>query len=480
MNADHLRRAGAVVSGKDAKALTGQIRALGLVRGLEGADREVARRFVAQLGLGDDVTAAVQRLQRLPRSQRLAVDRDAIHLADAVRLRSGEDAVGRPVAPPPLVTGEDPSRTGLAGFPVGHVGLAATKLLEGAKAEERAQVLRRMLDGARPTAGYRAAYERWRDLTPPTTERAVAVVRCQDLVLCGLGSPSPTENGLALHPSWGTPWLPGTSLKGITRAWMRDRGAATEALQDWFGWAAESSEDEGAAGAIDVLDAWWVPEATLPWALEVVTPHHGPYYEGRGAPSGEADPVPNTFLAARGSFRVVVEGPEGWAAEGLGHLLTALAERGVGAKTRAGYGRMARAADDPRDREVLAQGEREAAAERHRLAEAAAAEAAEAASRAVEARDAACRARRAAMEPAARVLDVVSGEGQAALVSWFKGAGRVAILGLTDGDDDVRAAFRVLYRAQVKNLDQAPGRFGALARSEMQAMKAAHAAKGKK
>lgn len=343
MNADHLRRAGAVVSGKGAKALTGQIRALGLVRGLEGAERDqpdVARRFAAQLGLGDDVNAAVQRLQRLPRAQRLAVDRDAVHLADAVRLRSGEDAVRRPVTPPPLLTGEDLSRTGLSGFPVGHVGLASTKLLEGVRAEERAQELRRVLDGARPPAGYRPAYERWRNFTPPTTERAVAVVKCEDLVLCGLGSPSPTENGLALHAVWGTPWLPGTSLKGITRAWMRDRGAATEALRDWFGWAPESSDDEGAAGAIDFLDAWWVPEDTVPWALEVLTPHHGEYYRGQGAPTGEESPLPHTFLAARGSFRLVVEGPEGWASEGLGHLLTALAERGVGAKTRAGYGRM--------------------------------------------------------------------------------------------------------------------------------------------
>jgi CRISPR-associated protein Cmr6 len=477
MSPDHLRRAGAIVSGKDAKTLTGQVRALGLVRGLELADPEVARRFAAQLGLGDNVQGAVQRLLQLPRAQRLAVDRDAIHLADAVQLLSGDDAVRRAVAPPPALTGQDPSRSSLSEFPIGHVGLASTKLLGGGDGEARATELRRMLEVARPPPGYRPAYERWREFTPPTSGRSVAVVKSEDLVLCGLGNPSPTENGLALHPVWGTPWLPGTSLKGITRAWMRDRGVASDALRDWFGWAPESTDDGGAAGAVDFLDAWWVPDSVLPWKAEVVTPHHSGYYQGKGAPSGEESPVPNTFLAARGSFRVVVEGPEAWAAEGLRHLLTALAERGVGAKTRAGYGRMSRAADDPRDRDAQERAEREAAAELERRRKE---DAAEAADRVEAARESARRVRRGALDPAGRVADVVADEGAAVLTSWFKGGGRLVVVGLSDEDADVRAAFHLMYRAKVALLEQAPGRFGAIAKAERAALAAAYKSKGKK
>lgn len=173
--------------------------------------------------------------------------------------------------------------------------------------------------------------------------RCVLLATSESPVVCGMGERTPGENGLTLHPVYGVPYLPGTSLKGILRAWVLGQAWGEEWANDgrWFRELFGAGGHEGAAGVIDVMDALPVSGSAPLLAVDVLTPHHGNYYRGAGAPLGWENPVPVHFLVANAgvTYRVVVEGAAGWVEKAAEWLALALAERGVGAKTRAGYGR---------------------------------------------------------------------------------------------------------------------------------------------
>lgn len=471
MRSEHLGRAMSVLAadrgGERVKQLAGQLRAMGLVRALEflsvkrGAGRALASAFAEQLGLGADLTAAVQCLEELPREDRLRVEREAYQLAEAVHLvaRTGDGGPGW--APPAPLAARDASRTPLtrAQTRIGHVGLAATRLLPvSERGEGRSEALHALLAEASAPRGYELAFARWRELTPPGAERRTALVKATGWVLCGLGNPSPTENGLALHPTWGVPWIPGTSLKGIARAWMVAAGAPPRDIEAWFGRDPRREEaDGGHAGAVDFLDAWWVPANEPPWVADIVTPHHKAYYESKetvSPPSGEEEPGPSTFLGARGAYRLVIEGPEAWVGPALDLLLRALSERGVGAKTRAGYGRMERQPDDPFDVRAVERVQEQQRAERDAAARRAATEAR--------------RARREGLSPEARIADVTRDEGVAPLRAWLLGGGAPSIEGLPTDEVHVRAAVAALFAAnEARGLGDAPEPFGSWAKSAL-------------
>lgn len=43
--------------------------------------------------------------------------------------------------------------------------------------------------------------------------------------MTGLGRQHPLENGFTWHPTLGVPYIPGSSLKGLLRAWDREENA---------------------------------------------------------------------------------------------------------------------------------------------------------------------------------------------------------------------------------------------------------------
>jgi len=206
-------------------------------------------------------------------------------------------------------------------------GLALTKLAPPLKAREWSAHLGRIVDApARAPSGYDRAFDRLRARTAagPAYRRVLLAT--------------------SLAPVYGVPFLPGTSLKGILRAWVlsqawdadwQESGAHFRAL---FG----QGGHDGAAGVVDILDALPVP-GTAMFALDVLTPHHADYYQGNSEPLGWEGPNPVQFLAAAKGvrYRVVVEGDPAWVSKAAEWLALALAERGVGAKSRAGYGRFA-------------------------------------------------------------------------------------------------------------------------------------------
>lgn len=172
-------------------------------------------------------------------------------------------------------------------------------------------------------------------------------------LLAGLGYKNGAEIGLSLHPLYGIPYLPGSSVKGVVRAWAERQETDPVTLTRLFGSPNKLNEGEEAThqqGAIRFFDA--LPAAWPRLERDVMTPHFGPYYQDpdKGDPAVWHDPVPVTFLAvASGTpFRFLIAAQPGEPFGRPGDLDTvmtwlgeALAWLGAGGKTGAGYGRFA-------------------------------------------------------------------------------------------------------------------------------------------
>ena len=168
-----------------------------------------------------------------------------------------------------------------------------------------------------------------------------AVFTSESRFVTGLGRSHPVENGFAWHPTLGTPYLPGSSIKGAVRAWARldaSPPAPCETFKRLFG-------DAGSAGGICFLDA--VPIAPVRLESDVMTPHYAGWTETK-PPGDWCSPTPIPFLVTAAGipllFSII---PCGEVSDEdldivMSWLCSALAWSGGGAKTAVGYGRFAR------------------------------------------------------------------------------------------------------------------------------------------
>jgi CRISPR-associated protein Cmr6 len=205
-------------------------------------------------------------------------------------------------------------------------------------------------------------------------------------LVSGLGNGHPFETGFIWHRTLGVPYLPGSSVKGLIRAW-----ADPHPNQDGnpLGWGDPEewndvkhlfgdTIDDG-AGSLIVFDA--LPLVPPAIELDIMNPHYGDYYADKpdrnGHPIPPADylrPNPIFFLtvAAGQSFRFALAprpdkrrdeaGQADDVKYGLALLKTALSSIGAGGKTAVGYGYMT-LDDEYLDKEEA----RRAAEERQRL-----------------------------------------------------------------------------------------------------------------
>jgi CRISPR-associated protein Cmr6 len=191
-------------------------------------------------------------------------------------------------------------------------------------------------NGKRTNSLARAALERRRAWLRPLEAAGLARrvrVRALTPLVAHLVSPGPLDLGLALHWTYGFPVLPASGLKGLSRALRQDLGRDVEAI-----YGAQDS-----AAPVAVLDG-------LPIAYrverDVMTPHYPNWYQGKAdKPSDAEDPRPLPFVsvASGAEFEIGLVAARGGGSEAaldaiVGDLLTALRERGLGAKTAAGYG----------------------------------------------------------------------------------------------------------------------------------------------
>ncbi len=157
----------------------------------------------------------------------------------------------------------------------------------------------------------------------------------------GLGRSHAIENGFAWHPTLGTPYLPGSSVKGMVRAWAEQEATPSpkkKTLERLLG-------KRDSVGSLSFLDA--VPAAPVQLEADVMTPHYAGW-SAKEPPGDWMSPTPIPFLAtaARTSFlfgivphRAVAEDDLATVAD---WLREALAWAGAGAKTSVGYGRFRR------------------------------------------------------------------------------------------------------------------------------------------
>lgn len=202
----------------------------------------------------------------------------------------------------------------------------------------------------------------------------------------GLGLPHPVENGLAWHPTLGVPYLAGSGVKGLVKAWVEiwDESLSDEQrqtrLQNWFGTPEQ-------AGRFLFFDALPIEPVTL--SADVMTPHMGKWYEQGGEitdwrrqperiPADWHAPVPVPFLVVKKAKLLFGIAPRQLAfADELPAIFAALKQAlawlGAGAKTAAGYGLMQfdeHADADLRERiEQERQRQRKAAEDKRREAE---------------------------------------------------------------------------------------------------------------
>ncbi len=164
------------------------------------------------------------------------------------------------------------------------------------------------------------------------------VFRSESRFVTGLGRSHPVENGFAWHPTLGTPYLAGSSIKGMIRAWAAEEAVDPLELDELLG----SGGEKGAAGALIVLDA--LPRRPVTLEVDVLTPHYAGWTPD--SPPGDwRSPVPVPFLVvAEGAEFLFGIQPRGKVSKGALErvwrwLEEALVWAGAGAKTAVGYGR---------------------------------------------------------------------------------------------------------------------------------------------
>lgn len=238
-----------------------------------------------------------------------------------------------------------------------HPGLRLDKYLApvGNQEHQKDRLAQVAADAARAGAGFEAPAARRGAMLQALGAQTWTRTTSGPLTL-HLSRSSMLENaGICLHPIHGFPFLPGTGLKGLARAFAEtvwkpgqaDPAGADAAIARIFGTASGADDAESSrAGSVIFHDAW--PASWPRLVVDVINNHHASYYQD-GEPPGDwesprlvyflAMPAGQRFgfaLGARAGAPSASDRDQArsWLDGGLTHL-------GCGAKTAAGYGRFA-------------------------------------------------------------------------------------------------------------------------------------------
>jgi CRISPR-associated protein Cmr6 len=177
--------------------------------------------------------------------------------------------------------------------------------------------------------------------------------RTESRFVTGLGREHPIDNGFGWHHSLGVPYLPGSSVKGLVRAWAEQWLGSTDA-ERIFGPDGSIVQAALAAGTVIFLDA--LPIVPVCLEADIMTPHYAEYYQDpeHKPPADWYSPIPIPFLTVApntifqfGLVSTSANGNEDLAQVYL-WLPEALEVIGAGAKTAVGYGRMVPDANETR------------------------------------------------------------------------------------------------------------------------------------
>ncbi|ACA60314.1 type III-B CRISPR module RAMP protein Cmr6 [Candidatus Desulforudis audaxviator] len=223
--------------------------------------------------------------------------------------------------------------------PTTNAGLWLDKFIRNQAREDkdsRHDLVREVSDIPVPEE-YSRWFERWRRVLQDYGA-ACRVAEVLGRIAVGLGEESVLETSVALHHTYGVPYIPGSALKGLAASFARqylgdDWQANAGAYKTVFG-------DTDTAGYVIFFDALPLPGSRLLYP-DVITVHHEGYYQKGDKPPADWDsPNPVPFLSATGKYLVALAGPDAWVKAAFEILQYALLNLGVGAKTSSGYGRL--------------------------------------------------------------------------------------------------------------------------------------------
>lgn len=181
-------------------------------------------------------------------------------------------------------------------------------------------------------------------------------------IAIGMGNESVYENGFTFHPTYGIPYLPGSSLKGMTRHWAVANGKKEDKEEKVYYekiFGNEQNENKNFhQGQVIFFDAFPVKLKEGCLQPDIMNNHYPDYYEGTKAPADWLSPRPIFFLTMKDvefQFHLGCIPHSGVDRSGLldtakDWLVKALMESGVGAKTAVGYGRMSGGKASNKDR----------------------------------------------------------------------------------------------------------------------------------
>lgn len=217
---------------------------------------------------------------------------------------------------------------------------------------------------------YTRFYRRWRQILRAAGVDAnhMREFTAKSRLAVGLGNEGVLETSVALHRTYGVPYIPGSALKGLAASYARLM-AGEDWQQDSYAYKVVFGDTEN-AGYITFFDALYIPgsarqnspaqsnsQPDCPLRPDIITVHHPGYYQerkdakGKRVPPADWDsPTPIPFLSATGSYLIALAAPDlndtTWIEKTFDLLSEALLILGIGAKTSSGYGRMEYSSDD--------------------------------------------------------------------------------------------------------------------------------------
>ncbi|SRR6266487_248238 len=197
----------------------------------------------------------------------------------------------------------------------------------------------------------RAAYSRWHAMIS-----AMQVTRFDATLdwrmVIGLGGESVLETDITLHHLYGIPFIPGSALKGLTRAYVTGEieGYKSDKIDNDNEEVKRIFGSQKQAGTVLFFDAMPL-NGEVKFVIDIMNPHYPEYYNSLKSskttpPTNDQQPNPITFLTVTNTtftFALALRNPndlehkddlnktKGW-------LQEALQKYGVGGKTSAGYG----------------------------------------------------------------------------------------------------------------------------------------------
>ena len=144
-----------------------------------------------------------------------------------------------------------------------------------------------------------------------------------DKLLIGLGNQSVYENGLILHHTYGIPYIPGSTIKGVLRNYIineyfniehnDDKNFSAEKVslknEDFINIFGGGEENNAVEGKVIFFDAF--PTTDFKISSDIMTPHHSKYYAiDDELPLDSDDVNPIKFLAveeAKFKFSIAID-----------------------------------------------------------------------------------------------------------------------------------------------------------------------------